>query len=539
MRVRSVDGDGNCLFRSISHQVYGTEEQHFMIRQRACDYMVIEKEWFNSFVVGNLAEFDQYIEEKRQNRVWGDDPEIQALCEIFDRPAEIYAFSRTRGAQLLRTFHAARSTSRPPLRLSYYGGGHYDSIVGPGFETALMNSRPGDHEAAFLTTARDRSIRAVGAMRAGHDDAALEAALRMSRETFDTYSTSLDAALQASLADHDPVAAVAAAVAAGSNAGAAAGAGSGAGAAAGAGGAASASASVSASAAAGIPGISADAAAMEASRLAEFQRQRDERELQAALEASRNAVASAAGLSEDDAVQQAMLMSLSGPAGDIDPETAAALAVVEEADRRAAMEASLADSSDGPGALAGAGGGGGAAAAAAAATGPSVAAPPGSADPSVSRTVAAAAAAAPAAAGAPARSAAAAAPAAAAAAPATTTAAAAAAAAAAAPPGASASGAAGAPTSAFAAAAGLALTEEEQLQVLSSDNPEDTILALIMERSRRDAGSPVVAAAAAPHPPAPVVPNADADPDGLWQGQDRNQSDDQRADRDNNHEQPP
>ncbi len=40
LRVRRVAGDGNCLFRSISHQLYGTEDHHMLMRHSACDYMV-------------------------------------------------------------------------------------------------------------------------------------------------------------------------------------------------------------------------------------------------------------------------------------------------------------------------------------------------------------------------------------------------------------------------------------------------------------------------------------------------------------------
>ncbi len=41
---------------------------------------VAEKEWFQSFVVGSMADFMAYIDEKRRDHVWGDDPEIQVCC---------------------------------------------------------------------------------------------------------------------------------------------------------------------------------------------------------------------------------------------------------------------------------------------------------------------------------------------------------------------------------------------------------------------------------------------------------------------------
>ena len=78
-----------------------------------------------------MDDFLAYVAAKRQNAVWGDDPEVQALCELYDRPAEIWAYEAQHGARKLRTFHenCGESRQRPPMRLSYYGGGHYDSVV--------------------------------------------------------------------------------------------------------------------------------------------------------------------------------------------------------------------------------------------------------------------------------------------------------------------------------------------------------------------------------------------------------------------------
>lgn len=51
-----------------------------------------EAHFFEPYVEGDMAAFLRYLDVKRQNAVWGDDPEVQALCEIYDRPAEIWAY---------------------------------------------------------------------------------------------------------------------------------------------------------------------------------------------------------------------------------------------------------------------------------------------------------------------------------------------------------------------------------------------------------------------------------------------------------------
>lgn len=76
MGIVEVGGDGNCLFRSFAHQLYGDEEHHRMIRKMCMDYIEIEKEFYSSYIIGAEQNMDQYIDAKRKNGVWGDDVEI-------------------------------------------------------------------------------------------------------------------------------------------------------------------------------------------------------------------------------------------------------------------------------------------------------------------------------------------------------------------------------------------------------------------------------------------------------------------------------
>ncbi len=253
LSVRDAQGDGNCLFRSVSHQVYvrcgarpphifvfavshvvcrlvsdpssrsrptppphphryGTEDHHALIRQRCIDYMEIEAAYFSNFIVGDQEEFEAYLAHKRQNGIWGDDPELQAMCEMYDKPAHVYVYHPQEGAQVLRRMHATASTSQTqPLRLSFYGGGHYDSIVGEDHRTHVTSQEPGALELRALERARARSQRGISARggaaaggpayAAGGGDAALDAALRASRVAWDNQGgLDMSAAYEASLA---------------------------------------------------------------------------------------------------------------------------------------------------------------------------------------------------------------------------------------------------------------------------------------------------------------------------------------------------
>ncbi len=94
---------------------------------------------------------------KRNSGVWGDDVELQALSEIYDRPIEIYSG----GNKPLKTFHENKKEFNrkkkksknininindqfifnkddkdndnkfeiSPIRISYHGKSHYNSVV--------------------------------------------------------------------------------------------------------------------------------------------------------------------------------------------------------------------------------------------------------------------------------------------------------------------------------------------------------------------------------------------------------------------------
>lgn len=83
LKVVSVPGDGNCLFRSVAHQVYGDYELHNLVRQRCMDYMEADAGFYSQFVEGGMEAFPFYLRAKRLNACWGDDPEIQVgLCAL-------------------------------------------------------------------------------------------------------------------------------------------------------------------------------------------------------------------------------------------------------------------------------------------------------------------------------------------------------------------------------------------------------------------------------------------------------------------------
>ncbi|TGZ66983.1 hypothetical protein CRM22_005050 [Opisthorchis felineus] len=153
-KIIKVQADGACLFRSVSHQIFGDEEKHDVVRNQVIDYMLKNKEHFSAYVT---EDFEHYINRKRDITCYGNHIEIQAIAELYNRPVEIYYDS----VEPINVFHAEYSKEFP-IRLSYHGRVHYNSIVDPfnpsfGYGLGMPNYQPSLAEPDLIAKAIDES----------------------------------------------------------------------------------------------------------------------------------------------------------------------------------------------------------------------------------------------------------------------------------------------------------------------------------------------------------------------------------------------
>ena len=175
MCIKEVKGDGNCMFRAISDQVYGDEIYHEIIRDKCMDYIEMEKDFFSQFIEGGEDSFEEYVQMKRTLGVWGDDIELQAISEMYNRPIEIYS----NAVKPLKTFHEDENFQRGmhedkngellvkkklPIKVSYHGKAHYNSIVPNKMNTQynifvnnLIKKTPGEVEDKLIAQVRKRN----------------------------------------------------------------------------------------------------------------------------------------------------------------------------------------------------------------------------------------------------------------------------------------------------------------------------------------------------------------------------------------------
>lgn len=167
--VTQVDGDGNCLFRAVSLQVYGDATMHTTVRCQCLDFMEREVEHYRDFVIttndndiDNVDDDDEetnkytssiitttknqlyfdYCTRKRQDGVHGNHAEIQAMSELYNRSIEVYVPSN--GITPLNIFQSGyvrggtslEDGCDAPIRLCYTDGNHYDAVIDPMLPTA-------------------------------------------------------------------------------------------------------------------------------------------------------------------------------------------------------------------------------------------------------------------------------------------------------------------------------------------------------------------------------------------------------------------
>jgi hypothetical protein len=138
LEITPMAGDGNCLFRAISLQVYGSSDMHSTVRTQCLDFMEVEESHFKDFVA---EPYDEYIARKRMDGVHGNHAELQAASELYNRRIEVYVPPKVEPMNIFQQEEAKASASSEetvnhPIRLLYMDGNHYDALIDPLVPTA-------------------------------------------------------------------------------------------------------------------------------------------------------------------------------------------------------------------------------------------------------------------------------------------------------------------------------------------------------------------------------------------------------------------
>ena len=83
-RVKSILGDGNCLFRSFSYLITGTEQQHIQVREVILNHLCRIQHWMLNHISTEYSSAIEYIRGTNMDRngTWGSDIEILTLAHM-------------------------------------------------------------------------------------------------------------------------------------------------------------------------------------------------------------------------------------------------------------------------------------------------------------------------------------------------------------------------------------------------------------------------------------------------------------------------
>ncbi|OQV21366.1 putative OTU domain-containing protein 3 [Hypsibius exemplaris] len=80
LRVRSVEGDGNCFFRAVSDQISGTSDSHGVYRKSTAEYMMLNQADFRDFIITDS--YEDYVATLSQDGIYVDNDTILAFARM-------------------------------------------------------------------------------------------------------------------------------------------------------------------------------------------------------------------------------------------------------------------------------------------------------------------------------------------------------------------------------------------------------------------------------------------------------------------------
>ena len=89
--VHKQDADGNCLFRSFAHQIWGSCNEHLTLREECATWIAAKAHRYASFIDPDCP-FEDYLQAIRRPGEWVGHVEIQALADKYKCVVEIYDY---------------------------------------------------------------------------------------------------------------------------------------------------------------------------------------------------------------------------------------------------------------------------------------------------------------------------------------------------------------------------------------------------------------------------------------------------------------
>ena len=155
--LRQIKGDGRCMFRALAQGSHyctlldAHQAPKFLppneetitadaLRNKICDALLEKKDHFSLFIDSDETgggSFEKYIENMRQERTFGGEPELAAAVDVVGRPISIFRVDPLKKEiALVSEYTCSDSVENPgdwPIPLVYHAAGpqsgHYDLLA--------------------------------------------------------------------------------------------------------------------------------------------------------------------------------------------------------------------------------------------------------------------------------------------------------------------------------------------------------------------------------------------------------------------------
>ena len=88
--VQEIEGDGNCLFRSIADVLDNDQEKHLRYRRLAVQHIRLHPNEFQDFLISSENSIENYLAKMAQAGTWGGHIELEALSVVLNKTFWIF-----------------------------------------------------------------------------------------------------------------------------------------------------------------------------------------------------------------------------------------------------------------------------------------------------------------------------------------------------------------------------------------------------------------------------------------------------------------
>jgi len=129
LKEKVMDGDGNCQFRALADQMYGSQERHREVRATVVKMLRAEPDAYAAFVCeGDGDTYEEYCANMSRDGTWGDAITMQAAADAYGVKICMLTSYRESFFVEIEPRHKS-STSSLTLMISFWAEIHYNSLV--------------------------------------------------------------------------------------------------------------------------------------------------------------------------------------------------------------------------------------------------------------------------------------------------------------------------------------------------------------------------------------------------------------------------